>query len=214
MLPGIIQTIKDNKEKEVMVNMESIYTSAIIVDEIDVGLHEDSDGAGKYEKLSELSGFQVYNVPKKGKYSVVKDYRTGEVIVRYGEELQYPKIYERENFEEIANDNISTQDLFIYDESEGKVVITGFSESAVSLLNSNSVIQIPIVYNGRDVVEIADQAFYNRNIMGTVIIPESIKKIGDGAFANNGVKGVSGNITKPYAGSWRVEGRNWVKMNE
>lgn len=213
-LPGIITKFEENKENEIRSNMESIYTSAIIVDEIDVGLHEDSDGAGKYEKLSEMSGFRVYNSPQKDRYSVVKDYRTGKITVRYGEKLQYPEVHEQKEVEIDNVDDVATQDLFNYDESGGRVVIIGFSEVGVSLLTSESVIQIPTTYNGRDVVEIADRAFYNRSIMGTVIIPENIKKIGDGAFSNNGVKGVSDNIPKPYVGSWKVDDKTWVKVGE
>lgn len=213
-IPIIVKEIQENKEKEIMANLENIYTSAIIVDKIEGGLHNDSDNTGKYERLSELSGFSVHNVAEKGKYSLTKDYKTGEIVVRYGEDLEYPQKAEDE-FEEVDLENIQAEDLFTYDESEGKVVITGFSQAAVSLLNSESVIQIPSTYKGRDVVEIADKAFYNKNIMGTVIIPESIEKIGDNAFSNNGVKGMSDNIDeKPYAGSWKVDDKRWVKLEE
>lgn len=213
LTPFIAESISDRHKASIMNDLENIYTSAVIVDEIEGGLHNDSDNTGKYERLSEISGFRVYNAPAKNKYSLTKDYKSGKIIVRYGNNIQYPEEKES-NIDNVNSDNLQTQDLFKYDESEGKIVITGFSEAAVSLLNSESVIQIPSTYNGRDVVEIADKAFYNRNIMGTVIIPESIKRVGDNAFSNNGVKGISGNIGKPYAGSWKVDEKKWVRIGE
>lgn len=216
LIPSIADTLKSKKEAELMSNLENIYTSAIIVDEIEGGLHEDSGDAGKYDKLSELSGFRVYNAAEKKKYSVMKDYNSGEIIVRHGKDLQYPKLAEDEDDFADNGDLESTkdEDLFNYDESEGKVVITGFSETGVGLLESDSVIQIPSSYKGRDVVEIDEKAFYNRNIMGTVVIPENIQQIGNNAFSNNGVKGISNNIDKkPYAGSWKVDEKSWVKSN-
>lgn len=210
LIPFVAKEIKENQEAKIVKNLENIYTSAVIVDEIEGGLHNDSDNAGKYERLSELSGFRVYNAPEKRKYSLTKDYRTGEIIVRYGEDIQYPKKEESEDLLNVDVSNVETEDLFNYDESNGKVVITGFSQAGVNLLDSGSVIQIPTKYKGRDVVEIADKAFYNRNIMGTVIIPENIKRIGDNAFSNNGVKGLSNNISGP--GTWKVDDKKWIKV--
>lgn len=213
--PFVAKTVKERQDASIMSNLENIYTSAVIVDKIEGGLHNDSDNAGKYERLSELSGFRVYNAPEKKKYSLLKDYKTGEITVKYGLDIQYPKKADKENLANSSESGkVQAEDLFNYDESEGRVVITGFSQAAVSLLDSGSVIQIPSTYKGRDVVEIADKAFYNRNIMGTVTIPESIKRIGDNAFSNNGVKGISGNISKPYAGSWKVEEKQWVRVGE
>lgn len=211
LIPIAVDGYKENKKAKIMKDLENIYMSAIIVDKIDGGLHNDSDNAGKYEILSKDSGFDVYNVPKKGKYSLMKDYKTEKITVYYGTDIQYPAKIEKEEGP-IKDGDVSIEDLFMYDESNGNVVITGFSGTAINLLKSDSVIEIPSSYNGREVKEIADKAFYNKNIMGTVIIPESIKKVGSHAFSNNGEKGISGNITKPYAGTWKVDGKNWVRI--
>lgn len=211
MLPSIVDRIEERANDEILENMEKIYTSAIIVDEIDVGLHEDSGNDGKYEKLSEMSGFRVYNAPEKKKYSVMKDYKSGKIKVYYGEEkLIYPEEKDDEIDVEVDPVDLKNEDLFNYDESTGNVIITGFSEAGVSLLETDSAIQIPETYKGRDVVEIAEKAFYNKGIEGVVVIGENIEKIGENAFTNNGVKGVSDSIEKP--GKWVVEDKKWVKV--
>lgn len=213
MIPSIVDKLEERANDEILENMENIYTSAIIIEEIDVGLHEDSDNDGKYEKLSEMSGFRVYNVPEKNKYSVMKDYRSGKIKVYYGEEkLVYPeeKEDEIEVESEIDPTNIQNEDLFNYDESTGDIIVTGFSEDGVSLLGTDNAIQIPETYKGREVVEIAEKAFYNKGIEGVVVIGDNIKKIGDNAFTNNGLKGASDSIDKP--GRWIVEDKEWIKV--
>lgn len=209
-LPSIIQKSKENARNEVLDNMKKIHTAAVIVDEIDVGIEEDVDNKGKYLKLSETAGFRVYNQIQDKKYSVYKDPKTKEITVNYGKDIQYPDKKFEKDFQVEGKDSVSIEDLFTFDESNGKVILTGFSSVGLSLLESNSVIQIPSSYKGRDVVEIADNAFYNKKITGTVIIPESIEKIGNNAFSNNGPKGVSENISKPHAGSWKVKEKKWI----
>lgn len=214
--PNMANKIKSVHEKDIVKNLEKIHMSAIIVDEIEGGLHNDSDENGKYIELSEMSGHNVYAKQEKGKYSVSKDYNSGYILVKYGEEMQYPPKAEKVDSDNpVDSSELAAEDLFSYDESRGKVVVTGFNENGLSSLESGSVIQIPETYKGRDVVEIAEGAFYGKNIMGTVIIPESVRKVGSNAFSNNGTKGVSGNINgKPYAGSWIVENDKWIKVSE
>lgn len=211
MLPSVVDKIEEKANNEILENMEKIYTSAIIVDEIDVGLEEDVDSEGKYEKLSEMSGFRVYNAPERKKYSAMKDFKTGKIKIYYGKDkLMYPEEVEDEIEVEVDPENMKNEDLFNYDESTGDIVITGFSEAGVSLLGADNAIQIPETYKGREVVEIAEKAFYNKGIEGVVVIGENIKKIGDNAFTNNGLKGVSDSINKP--GRWVVEDKEWVEV--
>lgn len=211
MLPSVVDKIEEKANNEILENMEKIYTSAIIVDEIDVGLEEDVDSEGKYEKLSEMSGFRVYNAPERKKYSAMKDFKTGKIKIYYGKDkLMYPEEVEDEIEVEVDPENMKNEDLFNYDESTGDIVITGFSEAGVSLLGTDNAIQIPETYKGREVVEIAEKAFYNKGIEGVVVIGENIKKIGDNAFTNNGLKGVSDSINKP--GRWVVEDKEWVEV--
>lgn len=213
MLPSIVNKMEERANNEILENMEKIYTSAIIVDEIDIGLEEDVDEEGKYEKLSEMSGFRVYNAPEKKKYSAMKDFKTGKIKIYYGKDkLVYPEEIEIEDEVEIEIDpeNMKNEDLFNYDESTGDIVITGFSEEGVSLLGTDNAIQIPETYKGRQVVEIAEKAFYNKGIEGVVVIGDNIEKIGDNAFTNNGLKGVSDSIEKP--GRWVVEDKEWVEV--
>lgn len=209
ILPSVIQKSKENARNEVLDNMKKIHTAAIIVDEIDVGIEEDVDSKGKYLKLSETAGFRVYNQIQDKKYSVYKDPKTKNITVNYGKDIQYPDRNFDEDVETTSADSVSIEDLFTFDESSGKVVLTGFSSVGLSLLESGNVIQIPSSYKGRDVVEIAENAFYNKKITGTVIIPETIVKIGSNAFSNNGIKGISENISKP--GSWKVEEKKWIE---
>lgn len=214
--PNIASKIKSQHEEDLVRSLERIHMSAIIVDEIEGGLHNDSDENGRYIELSEMSGHNVYVKEEEGKYSATKDYTSGKILVKYGENLQHPAKVEKDDSDSLANlSELSPEDLFSYDETRGKVVVTGFNENGVNFLESTSVIQIPETYNGRDVVEIADNAFNGRNLMGTVIIPESVRKIGSNSFSNNGAKGASGNINgKPYAGSWIIENDKWIKVSE
>lgn len=212
LIPGISDKMKTEKENKIMKDLEEIYTSAIIVDTIEGGLHNDSDNGGKYKRLSKLSGFQVYNSKKNKRYSLLKNYKDGKIVVWYGEKLRYPQKTTKENLSENDSKSLKTEDLFTYDESQG-VVITGFSEDGTSSLSSGSVIQIPSSYKGREVTGIADKAFYGKNIMGVVIIPESLSQIGHSAFSNNGEKGNSDNISSPYEGSWQVHKGKWEKIS-
>lgn len=211
LTPIFVDELKEKKVAKLNKDLQEIYTSAIVVDDLEGGLHNDSDNNGKYELLSEKSGFQVYNAPKKNKYSLQKDYRTGKITVYFGEkEIQYPSKIQPET---IVGKEITNEDLFSYDESTGKVIVTGFSSLGVETLEVQSAIQIPETYKGRQVVEIADNAFYGKNLRGTVVIPESIETIGRYSFANNGEKGNSENIKKPYAGTWKIEKDKWIKIN-
>lgn len=211
LVPIFFEELKEKKIAKLNKDLQEIYTSAIVVDDLEGGLHNDSDNNGKYELLSEKSGFQVYNAPKKNKYSLQKDYKTGKITVYFGEkEIQYPSKVKPEN---IVGQEIKNEDLFSYDESTGKVIVTGFSSTGIEVLEAQSAIQIPETYKGRQVVEIADNAFYGKGLRGTVVIPESIEKIGRYSFANNGEKGNSESIKKPYAGTWKIEKDKWIKIN-
>ena len=64
------------------------------------------------------------------------------------------------------------------------------------------------------VISIGDFAFYN-NLLTSVVIPDSVTSIGDFAFSENGPHQSSGNIkSKPYAGTWVLNGENydWTKQ--
>ena len=62
-----------------------------------------------------------------------------------------------------------------YTTNNGTIVITGCSGSDVSLV-------IPGAINGRQVTSIGDNAFYNQTQLAGVTIPDSITRIGAGAF--------------------------------
>lgn len=213
LIPKMAEKYKANQEEKIINNLKSIYTTAVAVDNLDGGLHNDSDNAGTYKILSEKTGFQVYNARQKKKYSLLKDYKTGKIVVWYGEKLRYPRESPSEKISKNDIESLKTEDLFNYDESEGEIVITGFSQAGTKALNAGSVIQIPSSYKGRSVSSIADKAFYGKNIMGVVIIPESVSKVGRDSFSANGETGDSDSIPKPYTGSWKVENGKWIKMN-
>lgn len=211
LTPSLIEDMKEEYREKIMANLVKIYTQAETVDKLEGGLHNDSDNAGRYKILSQKAGIEVFNSPTKRKYSLIKDYQTGKITVYYGEkQLQYPE-FKEEQIPTVGD--IKNEDLFLFSESTGKVVLLGFSSLASRNLNSNSTIEIPSHYNGKPVVEIADKAFYGQNLGGSVVIPETVKAVGRYSFANNGPKSDSGNIGKPYAGTWKLEKDKWVKVN-
>lgn len=213
LIPNLSEKYKAREEGKIINNLSSIYTSAIVVDSLDGGLHNDSDNAGTYKNLSERTGFQVYNSPKEKGYYLLKDYKTGKIVVWYGKNLRYPEETSKEKIQKNDSASLKTEDLFTYDESNGVVTITGFSESGTSSLSSGSVVQIPSTYKGRSVTAIADKAFYGKNIMGTVIIPNTVEQVGRDSFSNNGKTGDSDSISRPYSGSWKIEKSRWEKIN-
>lgn len=213
LIPSMAKSYKAKQDEKIIKNLESIYTSAVVVDGIGGGLHNDSDNAGTYKELSSRTGFQIYNSPQDKGYYLLKDYKTGKIVVWYGKKLRYPSETAKEKIANNNLENLKTEDLFTYNESEGVVQITGFSQQASSALNAGSVIQLPDSYKGRTVSAVADKAFSGKNIMGTVVIPSTIKDMGENSFSNNGEKRNSNSIPKPYTGSWKVVNGKWEKLN-
>lgn len=74
----------------------------------------------------------------------------------------------------------------------------GYEISAGSLYNCSSTLVIPSTYEGKKVVAIKENGFANQTGITELIIPDSIIKIGDGAF--NGCKNII-SITLPFTGN-------------
>ena len=67
---------------------------------------------------------------------------------------------------------------FKYDWSSDGYIVSSCSEDAKGFLT------IPDTYNGKSVVGIGNNAFYGRNLLTSITIPDSVTKIGDDAFRN------------------------------
>lgn len=72
-------------------------------------------------------------------------------------------------------DIIEDNDLFDYEIYEGKVIITRYKGSAAD-------VEIPAEIDGAPVEEIGFYAFESKNQILSVILPDSVKKICEGAF--------------------------------
>ena len=66
---------------------------------------------------------------------------------------------------------------FLYDVANGVAKITGYTGTEASL-------EVPAALGGYPVVEIHAWAFYNNKTLTSVVLPDSVKTIGEGAFTN------------------------------
>lgn len=69
---------------------------------------------------------------------------------------------------------------YVFTQNGGNYTISGYKGNATSL-------NLPSTYGEGSVTEIGEGAFNNKNISGTVTIPNSITKIDSNAFANNNI---------------------------
>ena len=190
-------------------NLILIYDNAQAVVRVEGKLANEADGEGVNESLSKLVKFDVYNTKKLNEYSVVR--KNGKIKVYYSlgenERVYPPDVHKKKA---INKEDVENQDLFTYEVSTGKAIVTGFSEDGYKFISSSGLIKIPEEYNGVKVVEIADSAFYNKKFTGQVIIPSTVVKVGRNSFSMNGVKQNSLSIPRPYTGIWKLDGKEWV----
>lgn len=71
---------------------------------------------------------------------------------------------------------------------------------------STQILNIPPIYNGKEVREIKSEGFTEKKWLNTVILPKTIQKIGDGAFSLCGIK----KIIYDCENVSDFNARNWV----
>lgn len=197
--------IKNNAIKE---NMQEIYKNAETIENIGLGLGEDVDRDGLYMQLSKDSGINVYNKTTNNKYSLIYNSTNKEYIVKYGDKFEYPEST-KDNLEV---ETLDANSLFLFSSTRKGSVIEGLTEEGLSQLSSNKTIEIPKVIGGEPVVEIGSNSFSNMGLE-SIIIPSGVKKVGQGAFANNGVDRDSvGELSEPFAGRWVITDGVWIKQ--
>ncbi len=88
---------------------------------------------------------------------------------------------------------------FSYVEEEGEIVITGYNGTETAVI-------IPNVIDGKEVTRIEDDAFRDRADIESVVIPDSIQKIGSSAFMNcSGITEISLPADVDYMGLGSTE---------
>ena len=77
-------------------------------------------------------------------------------------------------------------DSFIFYEDSSSVTLRGLSQPIGQFkMPTNGVLELPSIFHGKPVTAISSDAFKGRtDIVGSVVIPDSITKIGQNAFAN------------------------------
>lgn len=207
-----LDSFKENKIQKIEEKMAFIYTNADRVSKMEGGLKQPGNDGSVNKIVSELTGETVYNMDKEKSYSVHEE--KGKVYVHYGigEKKRIYPIEKKQSNVAMNKEDIKNEDLYTYNIQNGKAIVTGFSENGYKFITTDTVVKIPSSYRGNTVVEIADSAFYQKNIMSKVIIPDTVRKIGPNSFSMNGAKGNSFSINKPYTGTWTLNGREWVKQ--
>lgn len=208
LIPILVKQGFEIKNEAIKENMKEIYKNAETIEDIGLGLGEDVDRDGLYIQLSKDSGVNVYNKTTNNEYSLIYNSTNKDYVVKYSDKFEYPESTK----DDLESEALDANNLFAYSSSKSGSVVEGLSGEGLSELSSRGTLEVPKVLGGEPVVEIAPNSFSNMGLE-SVIIPSSVKKVGQGAFANNGANSDSdSNLSEPYGGRWIIEEGSWIKQ--
>lgn len=111
-------------------------------------------------------------------------------------------LYNEDEFlEEISNTDYNYDITFELSENGSYYIV---SDKNFTL--NTSILNIPPLYNGKEVREIKSEGFVEKKWLETIILPKTIQKIGDGAFSLCGLK----KIIYDCESVCDFNARNWV----